>query len=73
MTTKTYLILWDAGCGYEYDVVHAKDKLTAVGRAYDEWREAVEREASYGAVLATRENLEDAGFDPDEYLIEEDK
>jgi len=71
MTTKTYLIRWDAGYGDMHDVVHTTDEETAVGWAYDEWKDEVERQADYDAVLATRENLEEAGFDPDEYLIEE--
>ena len=73
MTTKTYLIRWDAGYGDTHDVVHAKDLDTAENWAYDSWKDEVESRAEYGAELATRENLEEAGFDPDEYLIEEDE
>lgn len=71
MTTKTYLIRWDAGCGDNYDVVHTENLESAFDKAYDEWNYAAI--ADVDAVLATRENLEDAGFDPDEYLIEEDE
>ena len=73
MTTKTYLIRWDTGYGDSYDVVHAEDLDTAENWAYEEWRDEVEGRSDYDAVLATRENLEEAGFDPDEYLIEEDE
>ena len=69
MTTKTYLIRWDAGYGDKYDVVHTEDLESAFDRAYEEWNYAVIADAD--AVLATRENLEEAGFDPDEYLEEE--
>ena len=73
MTTNTYLIRWNTGYGDDYDVVHTKDLESAFDWAYDEWKEAFENQADYDAVLATRENLEDAGLDPDEYLIEEDE
>ena len=71
MTTKTYLIRWDAGYGDEYEVVHTKDCESAFDKAWVNWERQVN--ADIGAVLATRENLEEAGFDPDEYLIEEDE
>ncbi|MDB3972859.1 hypothetical protein N9391_01110 [Gammaproteobacteria bacterium] len=71
MTAKTYLIRWNAGYGDIHDVVHAKDLATAENWAYESWKDEVESQGDYGAELATRENLEEAGFDPDEYLIEE--
>jgi len=71
MTTKTYLIRWNAGSGDEYEVVHTKDLESAFDRAYVNWERQVN--ADIDAALATRENLEEAGFDPDEYLIEEDE
>ena len=71
MTTKTYLIQWDVGSGYDYEVVHTKDCESAFDVAWRNWERQVN--AGIGAVLATRENLEDAGFDPDEYLIGEDE
>ena len=72
MTTKTYLIRWDAGSGDDYEVVHTEDKYDALQKAADNW-ESQGGSADIGAVLATRENLEEAGFDPDVYLIEEDE
>jgi len=71
MTTKTYLIRWDAGSGDDYEVVHTKDEESALDVAWVYWERQVN--ADIGAELATRENLEEAGFDPDEYLIEEDE
>jgi hypothetical protein len=73
MTTKTYLIRWDAGCGHSFDVVHTKSEEAAVKWACENWKDEAEGVADYGAELATRENLEAAGFDPEEYLIEENE
>ena len=73
MTAKTYLIYWDAGCGKSYSVVHAKEEKSAVTEAYKNWEEEAQSQADYGAELATRENLEAAGFDPEEYLIKENE
>ena len=68
MATKTYLIHWDAGWGESWDVVESENQESADQEAYWRWKEESENQAEYGAVHATRENLEEAGFDPDEYL-----
>ena len=79
MTTKTYLIRWtsaystyDNDCSSVYD---AENIEKALDRAYRHYMKEAGRlgHGSYAAELATRENLEEAGFDPDEYLIEEDE
>ena len=77
MTTKPYLLSWTAAydtygtmCGCFYA---AENREEALEVAYLHYMKEAGRlgHGTYDAVLATRENLEEAGFDPDEYLIEE--
>ena len=56
---KEYIIFWDAGYGKQYECVEVKSEEDAESYAYEQWREEVESNAEYGAMLATEELKED--------------
>lgn len=61
-----YLIVYDAGYGEMADVIEADNQEEATECAYSEWQQAAESQAEYRAELATPENLENYGIDPEE-------
>ena len=62
-----YLIKWDFGCGEMQEVIAAETQEEADVEAYQEWLEGAHSQADYSAELATSENLDEAGFDPEEF------
>lgn len=52
-----YIIKWDGGYGFSYDVVEAEDEDEALDLAYDYWKEEVESNADYGIVGEWTEEL----------------
>lgn len=50
-----YIIKWNAGYGYEYELVDADSKAEADDMAYDAWRQDIESNADHESMLATDE------------------
>jgi len=65
--TKQYLISWNAGYGNNYDVVEAESEKEAGIMAYDAWKDEADSQADYDVEEANYGNLEDFGFDPEDY------
>lgn len=58
-----FIIMWNGGYGDEVDIVECDSLEEAEELAAHEWRETVESNASYSAVEATQEALEEEGLD----------
>jgi len=67
---KQYLISWNAGYGTNHDVVEAENVKQAGIMAYEYWRDEAESQADYDVEEANYGNLEDVGFDPEDYGFE---
>ena len=57
---KKWIIMWNAGCGDEYDEIEALTKAEADNVAYECWREEAENNADYKVIgEATKQLRED--------------
>lgn len=58
-----YLIEWNAGYGYNRDVVEASHIDEAQEIAYREWKDEAESNAEYAAQPLTQEIADEHGFE----------
>ncbi len=63
---EKFIIIWNAGYGDSAEVIEVEDHDTALGIAYDAWKEEAETNADYKAVPYTKEEAVDYGLEEEE-------
>jgi hypothetical protein len=63
---KKYIIMWDAGCGENYEVIEAADSSSASTWAYTNWKEEALSNANYYTKPYTKELAVDIGIEEEE-------